>query len=72
MRPNRPVKAGNGWVTAGPMTDSSSLLRDGQLDTARQRLAKDGYLMLRQYLPQDAVLEVCSSLLLNINSNTCL
>lgn len=61
MRSQQPVKAGSGWVTASPMVDSSVLLKASSLEAARQRLAKDGYLLLRGYLPEHRVLQVCSA-----------
>ena len=50
---NRPrqVRAGSGNVTAAQMVDSSPLLQSGQIEAARQRLTRDGYLLLRGYLP---------------------
>lgn len=51
------VKAGSGIVTAAPMTDSTTLLRSGQVEAAQQRLARDGYLLLRGYLPAARVSE---------------
>lgn len=52
------IKAGNGKVTAAQMIDSSALLQSGQVEAAQQRLAKDGYLLLRGYLPTARVSEV--------------
>lgn len=52
------IKAGNGKVTAAQMVDSSALLQSGQIEAAQQRLAKDGYLLLRGYLPTAKVAEV--------------
>ena len=52
------IKAGNGRVTAAQMIDSSALLQSGQVEAAQQRLAKDGYLLLRGYLPTARVSEV--------------
>ncbi len=52
------IKAGNGRVTAAQMIDSSALLQSGQVEAAQQRLAKDGYLLLRGYLPTAKVSEV--------------
>ncbi|KAA6426637.1 MAG: hypothetical protein FRX49_03747 [Trebouxia sp. A1-2] len=45
------IKAGSGKVIAAQMIDSSALLLSGQVEAAQQRLAKDGYLLLRGYLP---------------------
>lgn len=58
MTARRAVKAGSGVVSASPMADSSCLLKSGQLDIARTRLARDGYLLLRGYLPKGNVLQV--------------
>ena len=52
------IKAGNGKVTAAQMIDSNALLQSGQVEAAQQRLAKDGYLLLRGYLPTAKVSEV--------------
>ena len=52
------IKAGNGKVTAAQMVDSSALLQSGQIEAAQQRLAKDGYLLLRGYLPTAKVAAV--------------
>ena len=52
------IKAGNGKVPAAQMVDSSALLQSGQIEAAQQRLAKDGYLLLRGYLPTAKVAEV--------------
>ncbi len=52
------IKAGNGKVTAAQMVDSSALLQSGQIEVAQQRLARDGYLLLRGYLPTAKVAKV--------------
>lgn len=52
------IKAGSGKVIAAQMIDSSALLLSGQVEAAQQRLAKDGYLLLRGYLPTAKVSEV--------------
>lgn len=64
MKGSRRVKAGSGTVTAADMVDSSALLQSGQLEAAQQRLAKDGYLLLRGYLPAARVSMVGPSCLL--------
>lgn len=55
------VKAGSGVVTASQMTDSTALLHSGQIEAAQQRLARDGYLLLRGYLPAARVSEASPS-----------
>lgn len=57
------IKAGNGTVSAAHMVDSGALLRSGQVEAAQQRLAKDGYLLLRNYLPTARVSEARAYLL---------
>ncbi|DBA84158.1 TPA: hypothetical protein ACH3X1_006625 [Trebouxia sp. C0004] len=57
------IKAGNGKVSAAQMIDSSALLQSGQVEAAQQRLAKDGYLLLRGYLPTARVSEARAHLL---------
>ena len=58
------VKAGAGVVNAAKMVDSSSLLHDGQIEAARNRLARDGYLLLRGFLPAAELSQVLLSFLL--------
>lgn len=55
------VKAGAGVVNAAKMVDSSSLLHDGQIEAARNRLARDGYLLLRGFLPAAELSQVLLS-----------
>ena len=58
------VAAGIGSVWCFPMTDSSLLLKEalcsGCWQALQQRLARDGYLLLRGVLPVSDVLEVRS------------
>ena len=54
----QPVKAGVGTVEAAQMVDSSPLLLEGHIDAAKERLARDGYLLLRGYLPADKCCKV--------------
>lgn len=58
------VAAGSGSVRCSPMTDSSLLLKEalcsGFWQSLQQRLALDGYLLLRGVLPLSDVLEVRS------------
>ena len=56
------VKAGVGTVSAAQMVDSSALLQAGQIRAARDRLARDGYLLLRGYLPAAELSQVLLSL----------
>lgn len=68
-RQSRQVVAGVGKVEAAPMIDSAPLLQAGQIDTAKERLAKDGYLLLQNYLSAERLSEVLSaSPLLVLNS----
>ena len=57
-RQSRQVKAGVGTVEAAQMVDSSPLLLEGQTQAAKERLARDGYLLLRNYLPTDTLSKV--------------
>lgn len=58
---SRQVIAGVGQVEAALMIDSAPLLQAGQIDTAKERLAKDGYLLLQNYLSAERLSEVLSS-----------
>ena len=60
-RQSRQVKAGVGTVEAAQMVDSSPLLLEGQTQAAKERLARDGYLLLRNYLPADRLSKVFPS-----------
>ena len=57
------VAAGSGSVQCFPMTDSTLLLKhalcSGCWQALQQRLAIDGYLLLRGVLPVSDVLGVC-------------
>lgn len=50
--------AGTGKVGAAHMVDSAPLLQAGQIDAVRERLARDGYLLLQNYLPAGKLSEV--------------
>ena len=54
----RRVMAGTGPVTAHAMHDCTPLYRAGDWAALRTRLRLDGYLLLRNVLPQEAVLKV--------------
>ena len=54
----RQVRAGSALVNAAEMVDSSRLLEEGDVTAASSRLQRDGYLLLRGYLPAAKVLEV--------------
>lgn len=57
MESSRQVKAGEGFVDAAPMVDSSALLQAGQIEKIKERLCRDGYLLLCSYLPADKALQ---------------
>lgn len=57
-RNSRQVMAGTGKVGAAHMVDSAPLLQAGQIDAVRERLARDGYLLLQNYLPAGKLSEV--------------
>lgn len=57
-RQSRQVKAGVGTVEAAQMVDSAQLLLDGQTQAAKERLARDGYLLLRNFMPADRLSQV--------------
>lgn len=50
--------AGTGKVEATQMIDSAPLLQAGQMAAAKERLARDGYLLLQNYLPAERLSEV--------------
>ncbi|KAL3139237.1 hypothetical protein ABBQ32_006007 [Trebouxia sp. C0010 RCD-2024] len=62
-RQSRQVKAGVGTVEAAQMVDSTPLLLDGQNHAAKERLARDGYLLLRNFLPADRLSQAHAFLL---------
>lgn len=55
---SRQVTAGVGTVEAAQMVNSTPLLLNGQTHAAKERLARDGYLLLRNYLPADRLSQV--------------
>ena len=57
-RYSRQVLAGTGKVEAAQMLDSAPLLQAGLIDAAKERLARDGYLLLQKYLPAERLSEV--------------
>ncbi|KAL3131169.1 hypothetical protein ABBQ38_000473 [Trebouxia sp. C0009 RCD-2024] len=62
-RQSRQVKAGVGTVEAAQMVDSAQLLLDGQTQAAKERLARDGYLLLRNFMPADRLSQARAFLL---------
>lgn len=59
----RRVRAGSGFVSAAELVDSSALLDSGDLVTAQSRLHRDGYLLLRDFLPAARVLQVMNGVM---------
>lgn len=57
----RQVMAGTGKVETTQMIDSAPLLQAGQIAAAKERLARDGYLLLRNFLPAERLSEVFAS-----------
>ena len=57
-RYSRQVTAGTGKVRAAQMVDSAPLLQAGQFDALKERLARDGYLLLQKFLPAGKLSEV--------------
>lgn len=53
------VLAGTGKVTASQMLESTMGREEALINQLRERLDRDGYLLIRQFLPSADILTVC-------------